>query len=145
MHQAGCIYQDTYCPAPERGNGRGGLGSCLPAVLPYTPRSRDRSREAGSSKGDTHIWVLRAQCWLRGGEAWGREERQRNRRTGLSPEGLRPTPSQARHQAGWRGSSVDTQGPWPPQHPQYANVASRETICGLLGPAPDPNHAVHPG
>lgn len=73
------------------GEGRGGLGRRLPAVLPYAPRSRGRSREAESSKGDTHIWVLRAQCWLRGGEVRGREERQRNRRTGLSPEGLRPT------------------------------------------------------
>lgn len=72
-------------------------------MLPYTPRSRDRSREAGSSKGDTHIWVLRAQCWLRGGEAWGREERQRNRRTGLSPEGLRPAHRRPGTRLGGRG------------------------------------------
>lgn len=72
----------------------------------------------------------------------GETEKQKNRFVSRGPEAHL---SQARHQAGRRGSSADTQGPRPPQHPQYTNVASRETICGLLGPAPDPNHAVHPG
>lgn len=56
-----------------------------------------------------------------------REERQRNRRAGLSLQGLRP---------GIRQVAVGvsrTQGPPQPQHPGHANVASGKSICGCLG------------
>ena len=75
----------------------------------------------------------------------GEEERQRNRRTGLSPEGLRHAgrrPGIRQGGGGLRGTHGDRCNPPRPWH---AHVASGKNVRGLPGPAPNPNHAVHPG
>lgn len=59
------------------------MGSPSPPVLPCGPHGRDESGGAEQQWGNTHIWVLRAQCWLWGRQA-GEEETEKQSR--LSPK-----------------------------------------------------------
>ena len=70
---------------------QGGDGRREGAPAPCCPTPAGRRKRGAQRAGDTHIWVLRAQCRLR-----GRRGRDRNRRPGLPPEGA----SQAGPQAG---------------------------------------------
>lgn len=70
--------------SPEVGEVEEAVGSPSPPVLPCGPHGRDESRECRAAVGNTHIWVLQAQCWLWGRQA-GEEETEKQSR--LSPKG----------------------------------------------------------
>lgn len=76
--------------------------------------------------GNTHIWVLRAQCWLWGGQA-GEEETEKQ--SSLSPKVHVPI-SQSEQLRGKQVFRVGTQDPPKSQHLQLA--------CGLPGNIPWP-------
>lgn len=97
-------------PDSTEGKGRGECAQPSHRPWPHpvclrrpTPRGQDEAGMHRERQGDTHIWVLRAQCWLRGREGvdeGGETEKQKNRFVSAG--------SQARHQAGGCGLQRDT-------------------------------------
>lgn len=67
--------------SPEVGEVKGVVGSPSHPCCPVAPMG---GMKAGCSAavGNTHIWVLRAQCWLRGRQA-GEEETEKQSRLSL--------------------------------------------------------------
>lgn len=111
-------------PAPERGEGRGGLGGPLPAMLPYTPPCcptprRRAGTEAGMRRAVRGIHTFGSSGHSVGyGEGrrggGGETEKQKNR---FVSRGSEARGSQAGHPTGWQGSSGDARRPLQPPAP----------------------------
>lgn len=97
-------------------------------------------------QGDTHIWVLRAQCWLRGGGGvgeGGETEKQKKRFVSR----VRGCPVLGRASGRQLWSSVETQGPPAPvacQHGFWGDhlwpawASTKPKPCGPPRPRPVP-------
>lgn len=110
-------------------------GPALPARAALCPRGRAGSGQAEQRWEYTHLGP--PGTVLATGRAGVGEERQRNTRAGWSPEGQLARSRVGRRQhAGSGGLQSGHTGGQPRGLPGF-----QETISGLLGPAPNPNHA----